>query len=230
MIKYNHVYKTYPNNVRGLQDVTLTIDDGEMIFVTGHSGAGKTTLLKLLLKAEEPTDGDIVVKDSMNGELNLRELVKEDIPYYRRTVGTVFQDYLLLEDKTVWENVAFAMRIIGAEEREVIERVSDILIKMNLMDKRDCYPSELSGGEQQKTAIARAIINNPLVVIADEPTGNLDAEASKEIIDIFKEINNKGKIVIIATHDNEVISRENKRVIKLEDGVLVGDFKKWMKL
>lgn len=226
MIKYNHVYKTYPNNVRGLQDVTLTIDDGEMIFVTGHSGAGKTTLLKLLLKAEEPTDGDIVVKDSMNGELNLRELVKEDIPYYRRTVGTVFQDYLLLEDKTVWENVAFAMRIIGAEEREVIERVSDILIKMNLMDKRDCYPSELSGGEQQKTAIARAIINNPLVVIADEPTGNLDAEASKEIIDIFKEINNKGKIVIIATHDNEVISRENKRVIKLEDGVLVGDFKK----
>ena len=226
MIKYNHVYKTYPNNVRGLQDVTLTIDDGEMIFVTGHSGAGKTTLLKLLLKAEEPTDGDIVVKDSMNGELNLRELVKEDIPYYRRTVGTVFQDYLLLEDKTVWENVAFAMRIIGAEEREVIERVSDILIKMNLMDKRDCYPSELSGGEQQKTAIARAIINNPLVVIADEPTGNLDAEASKEIIDIFKEINNKGKIVIIATHDNEVISRENKRVIKLEDGVLVGDYRK----
>lgn len=226
MIKYNHVYKTYPNNVRGLQDVTLTIDDGEMIFVTGHSGAGKTTLLKLLLKAEEPTDGDIVVKDSMNGELNLRELVKEDIPYYRRTVGTVFQDYLLLEDKTVWENVAFAMRIIGAEEREVIERVSDVLIKMNLMDKRDCYPSELSGGEQQKTAIARAIINNPLVVIADEPTGNLDAEASKEIIDIFKEINNKGKIVIIATHDNEVISRENKRVIKLEDGVLVGDYRK----
>ena len=226
MIKYNHVYKTYPNNVRGLQDVTLTIDDGEMIFVTGHSGAGKTTLLKLLLKAEEPTDGDIIVKDSMNGELNLRELVKEDIPYYRRTVGTVFQDYLLLEDKTVWENVAFAMRIIGAEEREVIERVSDILIKMNLMDKRDCYPTELSGGEQQKTAIARAIINNPLVVIADEPTGNLDAEASKEIIDIFKEINNKGKIVIIATHDNEVISRENKRVIKLEDGVLVGDYRK----
>lgn len=201
-----------------MDDVTVSIEKGEFVFIVGPSGAGKSTFMKMLLLEESPDKGDLIV----NGH-NLRGLPKKKIPYLRRSMGVIFQDYRLLPDKTVYENVAFAMRIVEASRREMKQNIEKVLGLVGLKHKAKSFPAQLSGGEQQRVAIARAIVNNPVIVIADEPTGNLDPENSWEIMNIFDEINKSGTTIVMATHDKTIVDRMRRRVIALEKGKIVRD-------
>jgi len=220
MIQIFNVSKTYKGEVtvEALKNVNLHIKRGEFVFLVGPSGAGKSTLTRLLIREELPTDGQIMV----NGKSLLR-LRKREIPYYRRKIGFIFQDFRLLMDRTVYENVAFAMEAMEFPRNEVKERVPAVLEMVGLQDKIKAFPHQLSGGQQQRICIARAIVNNPLMIIADEPTGNLDPDTSWEVMSILLAINKRGTTVISATHDRENVNRIQKRVIALADGRIVRD-------
>ncbi|WP_456000079.1 cell division ATP-binding protein FtsE [Phascolarctobacterium succinatutens] len=212
------VSKVYPGGSVALQNVDIHIEPGEFVFVVGPSGAGKSTFIKMLFREVLPTTGSIFV----NG-VDILSLTPKEIPYMRRQLGIIFQDYRLLPDRTVYENVAFAMEVIETPRRKIKRRVLNVLDLVGLRHRADAYPNELSGGEQQRIAIARAIVNDPIMVIADEPTGNLDPETSWDIMEIFKEINAEGTTIVMATHDKEIVDAMGKRVIAIEDGNIVRD-------
>lgn len=218
MLMMTDVSKVYPGGSVALQDVNVHIEPGEFVFVVGPSGAGKSTFIKMLFREVLPTTGSIFV----NGT-DIMALTPKEIPYMRRQLGIIFQDYRLLPDRTVYENVAFAMQVIEAPHRKIKRQVLNVLDLVGLRHRSDAYPNELSGGEQQRIAIARAIVNDPLLVIADEPTGNLDPETSWDIMEIFKEINATGTTIVMATHDKDVVDAMGKRVIAIEKGRIVRD-------
>ena len=218
MIELKNVSKTYKNGTRALQHVTLSINDGEFVFIMGKSGSGKSTLMRLLMKEIEPDEGDIDVNDVI-----LKKLPRRYIPKYRRGIGMVFQDFRLLKDLTVFENVAFAQRVIRTPGREIRENVTEVLRKVGISSKYKALPSQLSGGEQQRVAIARAIVNKPDIILCDEPTGNLDAATAKDIMALLEEINKSGTTIIVITHSNEIAKSMGKRIITLEKGVVVSD-------
>ena len=213
MIDFQKVTKAYPNGTLALDNVDLHVDDGEFVFIVGHSGAGKTTLMKLLLREERATSGRIVV-----GDYDLSKISRFTVPYYRRELGVVFQDFRLFPKKTVFENVAFAMHVIGTPSKAIKRRVPAILSTVNLTDKFNNYPNELSGGEQQRVALARALANNPKIIIADEPTGNIDPRMSIEIMNLLLKINKLGKTVIVVTHEKGLVDYYKQRVVSLKDG------------
>lgn len=221
MIEISNVSKTYETGNKALQNINIRIDEGEFVFIVGRSGSGKSTLLKLLLKEAEPTSGHILVN-----EMNLQKMPRRYVPRYRRTLGVVFQDFRLLKDRNVYENVAFAQRVIGASSRSMKEAVPAILQVVGLSSKYKSFPQQLSGGEQQRVAIARALINRPEILLADEPTGNLDAHNSMEIMKLLDEINKQGTTVVVVTHSQEIVDRMKKRVITMERGSIIGDEKK----
>ena len=218
MIELSRVCKTYETGSKAVKDISLTIDDGELVFIVGRSGSGKSTLMKLLLKELEPTKGRIVVND-----MDLGRMPRRYIPKYRRRLGVVFQDFRLLKDRTVFENVAFAQRVIGVPGRVIKETVPEMLRLVGLSSKYKAYPRQLSGGEQQRVAIARALINNPEVLLADEPTGNLDSFNTHGIMKLLEEINQRGTTVIVVTHSQEMVDEMNKRVITMERGSIISD-------
>lgn len=218
MLRMTDVSKVYPGGNVALQDINVHIEPGEFVFVVGPSGAGKSTFIKMLFREVFPTTGSIFV----NG-VDILELTPKEIPYMRRQLGIIFQDYRLLPDRTVYENVAFAMQVIETPHRKIKRRVLNVLDLVGLRHRANAYPNELSGGEQQRIAIARAIVNDPLLVIADEPTGNLDPDTSWDIMEIFKEINATGTTIVMATHDKEVVDAMGKRVIAIESGRIVRD-------
>ncbi len=218
MINFENVSMEYRNGNAAIHDVSLKINDGEFVFVVGHSGAGKTTLTKLMLCEERVSSGKL----SVNG-FQLDRIPRRKIPALRRTMGVVFQDFKLFDKMTVYENVAFAMRVVGAKPAIIKKRVPAFLSLVELTDKADSFPTELSGGEQQRVAFARALVNNPSLIIADEPTGNVDEKLTKDIMDLLFKINSLGKTVIVVTHDMEIVKSSNKRVIRLEKGQLVSD-------
>jgi len=218
MIEFTDVTKSYTVGTHALRGISLQIEDGEFAFLIGPSGSGKSTTIKLITGELKPSSGTVHV----NG-YSLERIRKREIPYLRRTVGVVFQDFRLIETKTVYENVAFAMRVIGAREQEIRERVPYVLELVGLETKSRRHPRELSGGEQQRLAIARALVNNPSTIIADEPTGNLDPARSLEIMSLLQEINNLGTTVLVVTHDIELVERFGKRVIMLNEGLIASD-------
>ena len=218
MIEFTDVVKSYTVGNTALRGVSMQIEDGEFAFLVGPSGSGKSTILKLITGELKPTSGSVHV----NG-YSLERIRRREIPYLRRTVGVVFQDFRLIHTKTVYDNVAFAMRVIGAREREIRERVPYVLELVGLDTKSRRHPQELSGGEQQRLAIARALVNNPSTIIADEPTGNLDPARSLEIMTLLQEINNLGTTVLVVTHEMELVERFAKRVISIDDGLVVSD-------
>ena len=219
MIHMKNVKKIYDDTgTIALENINLDVKKGEFVFLVGPSGAGKSTFIKLLLREVVPDEGVLTV----NGRDVIR-MSKKDVPYLRRGLGVIFQDYRLLPDKTVYENVAFAMQVIEAPRRLIQRNVNNVLEIVGLRDKYKCFPNQLSGGEQQRVAIARAIVNNPTILIADEPTGNLDPETSWEIMDIFLKINAAGTTILMATHDKEIVNVIKKRVIAIEDGHIVRD-------
>lgn len=218
MISLSHVSKTYKDTVTALDDVSIEIAKGEFVFVVGPSGSGKSTLIRLLLKEEEPTGGDIYVAGKHIGKLSPWK-----VPYLRRNLGTVFQDFKLLPDKTVFDNVAFALEVIGKPRAVIHQRVPEILNLVGLGEKLPNYPDELSGGEQQRVSIARAFINRPLILLADEPTGNLDPSTSVDIMKLLDRINRTGTTVLMATHDNAIVDAMRRRVIELDSGKVVRD-------
>lgn len=219
MLNFKNVSKIYQNtNVKALYDINLKIEKGEFVFLVGHSGAGKSTLIKIITAEENITDGEVIIN-----EINVSKLTKKDIPYYRRTLGMVFQDFRLLDNKTVLENVVFAMKVVGATKRQIRRKAPDVLGRVGLSNKAKFYPNDLSGGEQQRVAIARALANNPSLIIADEPTGNLDPVTSMEIIRFLEEINKSGTTVIVATHDRDIVNTMHKRVIEVNYGTVVRD-------
>ncbi len=218
MIQLTHVTKAYKHDQAALSDVSLSIDKGEFVFLTGRSGAGKTTLLRLLFREVVPSEGQVWV----DGE-NLVRMPGSRIPYLRRRIGIVFQDFRLLARRTVFENITFVQRFLGTGAREQKEKALRVLKTVGLAHKMHSFPPELSGGEQQRVAIARAVINEPVLLLADEPTGNLDAALSLEILDLFREINSHGTTVLIATHDLDLLERLPRRVLRLERGRLLDD-------
>lgn len=221
MIQFKNVSKIYNKNVKALTNVDVTIETGEFVFLVGPSGAGKSTFIKMLLKEVDPTSGTI----TMNGT-ELSGVKRRAIPYYRRKIGMIFQDFRLIPTLNVYENVAFAMRVVEASPKEIRKRVPMVLSLVGLSNKYKMFPHELSGGEQQRVSIARAIVNNPQVLIADEPTGNLDPETAKEIMALIEDINKAGTTVIMATHAKEIVDEMRKRVIAIEKGEVVRDAKK----
>ncbi|MHB8535289.1 MAG: cell division ATP-binding protein FtsE [Sulfuricaulis sp.] len=218
MIQFTHVFKRYPGGFDALRNINVKIERGEMAFITGHSGAGKSTLLKLITAIERPSRGEAVV----NGR-NLLRMPRRRIPYFRREVGVVFQDHKLLFDRTVYDNVALPLIVTGADQHEIPRRVRAALEKVGLLSKEKMYPVTLSGGEQQRVGIARAVVNKPPLLLADEPTGNLDAALSDEILDLFLDFHHHGVTVLIATHDWRLINRARKRVLELNHAELVRD-------
>lgn len=218
MIKLTNVSKRYPSGNLALDNVSLDIDKGEFVFIVGSSGAGKSTLMRLLLREETPTSGRVIV----NGR-NVGEMKRRDIPYFRRTLGVVFQDFRLIPQMTVYDNVAFALRVTNVASRSIRQRVPYVLGLVGLAAKARNYPDQLSGGEQQRVALARALVNNPPLLIADEPTGNIDPELSFEIVELLNEINRCGTTVVMVTHEHELVSRFNRRVITINHGNVVGD-------
>ena len=218
MIQFKNVTMVYEIGTKALQDVSLKIDDGEFVFLVGPSGSGKSTIVKLLTAELHPTKGSIHV----NG-YDLERIKKKQIPYMRRTVGVIFQDFRLVRKKTVYENVAFAMRVVGASEREIRKRVPYVLELVGLEEKSRHLPDELSGGEQQRVAIARALVNNPSMIVADEPTGNLDPVRSLEIMLLLEQINALGTTVMIVTHEAEMVNRFHRRVIHIDAGRVASD-------
>ena len=218
MIEIKNVSKSYKNGVEALRNVSLTIADGEFCFIVGRSGSGKSTLVRLLTKELEPTEGEIIVN-----ELALQHMKRRHVPKYRRRLGVVFQDFRLLEDRSVYENIGFAELIAGKSTPEIRADVAEMLERVGLSDKHDAYPRELSGGEQQRTAIARALINRPEILIADEPTGNLDHENAVSIMKLLESIHEQGTTVIVITHDLELVRMMNKRTVHMADGEIISD-------
>lgn len=218
MITMEHVSKKYENDALALDDVNITINKGEFVFIVGPSGAGKSTFMRLLLRETLPSSGTVKV----NG-YNISKMKSKDVPYLRRSLGIVFQDYRLLPNKTVYENVAFAMRVIEAPRRLIQRSVISVLDVVGLKEKYRCFPSQLSGGEQQRVAIARAIVNQPSIVIADEPTGNLDPETTWGIMEIFHRINQSGTTIVMATHNKDIVDTMQRRVIAISDGKIIRD-------
>ncbi len=218
MIRMSDVSMVYDNGTGAVHKATLRIDEGEFVFLTGSSGSGKSTLIKLLTGEIRPTSGRIVVNN-----YNIGNIKKREIPYLRRTLGVVFQDFRLIGDKSVYENVAFAMRAIGVRNRAIRKRVRYVLDLVGLTDKMDVRPQELSGGEQQRVAIARALVNNPRLIIADEPTGNLDPARSLELMTLFEKINELGTTILIVTHEKELVDKFEKRVIVINNGEIISD-------
>ena len=218
MIRLIDVYKEYDNGTKALKGVNLRIDDGEFVFLVGPSGSGKSTVIKLITGEIAATQGRLMV----NG-YNLNNIAPRQIPYMRRTLGIIFQDFRLIEKKTVYENLSFAMRAIGASPREVRRRIPYVLQLVGLEQKSDRYPGQLSGGEQQRVAIARALVNNPSMIIADEPTGNLDPQRSLEIMVLLERINELGTTVLVVTHEKALVSRFTKRVVAIENGRIISD-------
>ena len=218
MIDFMNVSKTYPNGTHALHNVTLSIDKGEFVFIVGASGAGKSTFLKLIMHEETPTSGEIII----NGN-KLSKMKRRDIPYLRRHMGIVFQDFRLIEKMTVFDNVAFAMRAVGENTATIKKRVPYVLSLVGLKDKMKDKPSELSGGEQQRVSLARALVNNPEIIIADEPTGNVDPELSHEIIELLNEINGMGTTVLVVTHEHELVREFHQRVVTIDHGKVIRD-------
>lgn len=218
MIQLEHVSKSYSAGIPALNDVSLNIEEGEFVFVVGDSGSGKSTLIKLLLKELEPTEGTITI----NGR-KLNKIRRRQIPKFRRNIGVVFQDFRLLKDRNIYDNVAFAQKVIGESNRSIKKNVPKLLSMVGLAAKYRSYPRQLSGGEQQRVAIARALINKPKILLADEPTGNLDANNAWEIMKLMEEINEQGTTVVVVTHNLEIVKAMNKRVITMQKGVVVDD-------
>lgn len=218
MIEFKNVSKVYNNGTEALRNLSLSIAKGEFVFIVGSSGAGKSTFLKLIMREEVPNSGEIVV----NGR-KLSTVRKRDVPYLRRTMGIVFQDFRLIDKMTVYDNVAFAMHIVGASDREIRKRVPYVLGLVGLEKKMDNHPAELSGGEQQRVGLARALVNNPSMIIADEPTGNVDPAMSYEIVELLTEINRRGTTVLMVTHEHDLVKRFPRRVIEIQGGTVVGD-------
>lgn len=218
MIQLQGVCVEYQNGVRALREIDLSITKGEFVFIVGSTGSGKSTMLRLLYRELLPTRGSVIVD---NDDVTL--LPSQKVPYLRRKLGIVFQDFKLLPQKNVWENLAFALRVIGVSPREIRRRIGEVLELVGLSHRCDSFPNQMSGGEQQRAAIARALINNPTLLVADEPTGNLDPATSWEIMQLLEHINVRGTTVLVATHDNQIVDRMKKRVIQLESGMLVRD-------
>lgn len=216
-----NVSKEYDNHVKALSNVSLDIDKGEFVFLVGSSGAGKSTLIKLLLKEENPTDGKIILNKT-----DITNVRNRKIPLIRREIGVVFQDFRLLPNKKVYENIAFAMEIVGERPKEIRRRVPMVLSMVDLSRKSSCYPEQLSGGELQRVSIARAIVNNPPVLIADEPTGNLDPDTAWEIMKVLSDINRRGTTILMATHAKDIVNSMKKRVIEINKGRIVRDEQK----
>ena len=221
MIEFNSVNKIYNNSIYALNEVNLSIEKGEFVFLVGPSGAGKSTFIKVLLKEIEPTTGKIIVAG-----MDITTLKPKQIPYYRRKIGVVFQDYRLIPTLSVYENVAFAMRVVEAPYREIRKKVPVVLSLVGLSSKYKAFPNQLSGGEQQRVSLARAIVNNPSILIADEPTGNLDPETAMEIMNTINDINHAGTTVLMATHAKDIVDTMRKRVIAIERGTIIRDEKK----
>jgi cell division transport system ATP-binding protein len=218
LIQVQNLSKQYSTGVVALSNIHLQIEKGEFVFLVGPSGAGKSTFMNLIIRKELPTKGSLLV-----GRKNVATLKPSEVPYYRRNIGFIFQDYKLLPHKTVYENVAFALEVIEASKREMIRQVPAVLELVGLKDKERVLPSELSGGEQQRVSLARAIVNRPLVLLADEPTGNLDPDTSWGIMDLLLEINKRGTTIVMATHNKEIVNRMRRRVVALEDGRITRD-------
>lgn len=219
MIEFRNVYKTYDNGTKALRDLSLRVNEGEFVFIVGSSGAGKSTLLKILMREETPNSGEVIVNNT-----RLSTLRHKDIPYYRRTLGMVFQDFRLIPNMTVFDNVAFAMRVTGASTKTIRKKVPYVLAHVGLSDKAKCFPNELSGGEQQRVGLARALINNPALIIADEPTGNVDPRMSFEIVDMLNQINrNNGTTILMVTHEHALVRKFRRRIIEIQNGELVAD-------
>ena len=221
MIEFRNVSKTYDTGTKAVKNANFSINKGEFAFLVGSSGSGKSTLIKLILKEEEPTSGHIII----NGK-DTTFLKPSRVPYLRRSMGVVFQDFRLLPDKTVYENVAFAMYIVKATPKHIRRQVPMVLSLVGLSNKAKCYPNELSGGEQQRVALARALVNNPSMIIADEPTGNLDPETAWDIMNLLNDINARGTTVVMATHAKDIVNKMKKRVIQIDKGVIIRDDKK----
>ncbi|NLX78262.1 MAG: cell division ATP-binding protein FtsE [Clostridiales bacterium] len=218
MIEFRNLTKIYPNGTKALKDVNIKIEKGEFVFIVGASGAGKSTLLKIMMREEVATSGSVIINN-----YNLNAIKKKDIPKFRRTMGIVFQDFRLIPNLSAYDNVAFAMRVIGAKEREVRKRVTHTLSLVGLSSKAKCLPAQLSGGEQQRVALARALVNNADLIIADEPTGNIDPEMSYEIVDLLNHLNANGKTIVMVTHEHELVRRFKHRVIVIKEGRVVAD-------
>lgn len=219
MIEFRNVSKVYDSNgTHALSNVNIKIEDGEFVFIVGSSGAGKSTFLKLIMHEEKPTEGEIIFNEYTSSKLK-----KKQVPYYRREMGIVFQDFRLIPKMSVYDNVAFAMRVIGAKEKDIRKRVPYILQLVGLSQKARSMPNELSGGEQQRVSLARALVNNPKVIIADEPTGNVDPEMSHEIVGLLTKINNAGTTVIMVTHEHDLVRSFQRRVIVIKNGEVVSD-------
>lgn len=218
MVKLQDVYKTYDNGTKALKGVSLTIQDGEFVFIVGPSGSGKSTIIKMLTAEVRPSGGKVQV-----GDYDIGSIRQRDIPYLRRTIGVVFQDFRLIENKTVYENVAFVMRAVGAPQSSIKKRVTYVLDLVGILHKARRLPSELSGGEQQRVAVARALVNNPSVIVADEPTGNLDPARSLELMMLFEKINSMGTTVVVVTHAREIVDQFAKRVVAIDGGMVISD-------
>ncbi|HPW42022.1 MAG TPA: cell division ATP-binding protein FtsE [Bacillota bacterium] len=218
MIQLRNVSKEFADGNKVLRNINLTINNGEFVFLVGSSGAGKSTIIKLLLKEMEPTTGTIIV-----GDKDITKYKRREIPFHRRNIGVVFQDFRLLQEKTVYENVAFAMEVIEAPPKEIRRQVPIILSMVGLSKKAGLYPQQLSGGEQQRVSLARAMVNSPSILIADEPTGNLDPDMSWDIMKTLSEINQRGTTVLMATHASDIVDKMKKRVVEIENGIITRD-------
>jgi cell division transport system ATP-binding protein len=218
LISFRNVSKVYNGSVKALNGVSLHIDKGEFVFAVGASGAGKSTLIKMIYREETPSGGQVFVLGK-----DLAKMRRREVPYFRRRIGVVFQDFKLLEHKNAWENVSFALEVTGTSRREISRRVSQVLNLVGLLDRREAFPNELSGGEQQRIAIARALVRNPDILLADEPTGNLDPKTSMEIFSLLERANLYGTTVVVATHAQDIVNNLRKRVVELRDGTLVRD-------
>jgi cell division transport system ATP-binding protein len=218
VIRFSHVYKSYPNGALALKDVSFRVGKGEFVFLTGHSGAGKSTIMKMLFAEQQPTSGEVRVSG-----YNVSALRVDEVPKLRRRLGIVVQDFRLLEDRTAAENVAFALEVISARRDTIAARVTRVLTQVGLAAKARAYPRELSGGEQQRIAIARALVNDPAIIVADEPTGNLDERATRGVFQLLRDINSMGTVVVMATHDLDIVRQVPYRTIELRDGAVVYD-------
>ncbi|EGV09765.1 MULTISPECIES: cell division ATP-binding protein FtsE [unclassified Parvimonas] len=218
MLEFIEVNKVYKNDVCALKDLSFKVEDGEFVFLIGASGAGKTSIIKMLLREIKPTTGEIIVDN-----VNIVKLRNRKIPQLRKTMGIVFQDFRLLEGKTVFDNIKYPLQILGVSKKEINKRVKEILELVGLSDRADSFPNQLSGGEQQRVCIARALINRPKYLIADEPTGNLDPNTSEEIMKLLLDVNAKGTTVIVSTHDKDIVNKLKKRVISMDHGAMIND-------
>ena len=218
MIEFKNVSKVYANGTSALKNINLHIKKGEFVFIVGSSGSGKSTFLKLIMHEELPSEGTIYLDG-----INISQITKKEVPYIRRKMGIVFQDFRLIDKMTVFDNVAFAMRVTGASERDVKKRVPYILNLVDLQDKANRRPAELSGGEQQRVSLARALVNNPSIIIADEPTGNIDPEMSYEIVELLTEINKRGTTILMVTHEHDLVQHFGKSVIEINSGNIMSD-------